>query len=84
MTVILLHQDSINFLAGHLEHFPNFLHPPSPPPFNHYIENVIHKRRIKTEEKAKVVAVVWGTELIQFLVELDILHRDDLKKGMNS
>ena len=24
-------------------------------------------RRIKTEEKAKVVAAVWGTEFIQFL-----------------
>ena len=43
-----------------------------------------HRRRIKTEEKAKVVAAVWGTELIQFLGTLAILHTDDLKKEMNS
>ena len=42
------------------------------------------RRRIKTEEKAKVVAVVWGTEVIQFLASLAILHHDDLKKKMNS
>ena len=42
-----------------------------------------HRRRIKTEEKAKIVAVVWGTELIQFIVGLAFLHQDDLKKGMN-
>ena len=33
-----------------------------------------HRRRIKTEEKAKVAAVVWGTELIQYLAALDIFH----------
>ena len=43
-----------------------------------------HRRRITTEEKAKVVAAVWGTELIRFLAMLAILHQDDLKKGMNS
>ena len=37
-----------------------------------------------TEEKAKVVAAVWGTELIQLHVALAILHLDDLKKGMCS
>ena len=26
----------------------------------------MHRRRIKTEEKAKIVAAVWGTEFIQF------------------
>ena len=31
-----------------------------------------HRRRIKTEEKAKVVAAVWGTELIQFLAALAV------------
>ena len=41
-----------------------------------------HKRRIKTEEKAKVVTAVWGTECIQAVVA--ILHQVDLKKGMNS
>ena len=34
-----------------------------------------HRRRINTEEKAQVVAAVWGTELlIQFLAVLAILH----------
>ena len=42
------------------------------------------RRRINTEEKAKVVAAVWVTELIQFLAALDILHQDDLKKRINS
>ena len=37
----------------------------------------IHRRSIKSEEKAKVVAVVWGTELIQFLFALATLN--DLK-----
>ena len=43
-----------------------------------------HIRRTYTEEKAKVVAAVWGKELIQFLAILAILHQDALKKGMNS
>ena len=43
-----------------------------------------HRRRMKTEEKAKVIVAVWGTELIQFLVMLAILHQDDLKYGMKS
>ena len=30
------------------------------------------RRIIKTEEKAKVVGAVWGTELIQFLAALQI------------
>ena len=30
----------------------------------------VHRRRIKTEEKAKVVAAIWGEEFIQFLVSL--------------
>ena len=29
-----------------------------------------HRRRIKTEEEAKVFAAVWGTELIKFLAKL--------------
>ena len=32
---------------------------------------------IKTEEKAKVVAAVWGTYLIQLLAELDIFQQPD-------
>ena len=33
-----------------------------------------HRRRIKTEAKAKVVAAVWGTTFIQFLAALAVLH----------
>ena len=47
--------------------------------FYNYV--VYHRRRIKTEEKAKVVAAVWGTELIQFLTI--ILQQDDLKMRVN-
>ena len=36
-----------------------------------------HRRRIKTEEKAKVVAAAWGAKLIQFLAALAILYQDD-------
>ena len=32
------------------------------------------RRMINTEEKAKVVAAVWGTEFIQFHAELAVLH----------
>ena len=42
-----------------------------------------HSRRIDTEEKAKVVAAVWGPKLIKFLAALAILHQDDMKKRMN-
>ena len=38
-----------------------------------------HRRRIKTEEKVKVVASVWGEECIQFLAALAILPRTILK-----
>ena len=43
-----------------------------------------HRIRIYTEEKAKVVAAVWGKEFMKFLVTLAILHQDDLKNSMNS
>ena len=33
-----------------------------------------HRRRIYVEEKAKVVAAVWGTEFNPFLAALAILH----------
>ena len=39
-----------------------------------------HRRRITTEEKAKVVTAFWGTELIQFLAALDIFHQDDFEE----
>ena len=38
-----------------------------------------HRRRIKTEEKAKVVAAVGGTELMQFFAELAIFYKVALK-----
>ena len=36
------------------------------------------KKRTKTEENAKVVAAVWGTEFIKLLAALAILHLDEL------
>ena len=33
-----------------------------------------YKRRIRTDEKAKVVAAVWGAEFSQFVAALAILH----------
>ena len=44
-------------------------------PFQYYL----NRRRITTKEEAKVVAAVWGTELIQFIVALAIFHRDDFE-----
>ena len=38
-----------------------------------------HRRGTYTGKNAKVVAAVWGTELIKFLAALAILHHDDLK-----
>ena len=46
-----------------------------------YIKHRI--RMINTEEKRKVVIAVWGTEIIQFLSMLAIIHQDDLKNRMN-
>ena len=43
-----------------------------------------HRKRIKTEEKAKVVAAVWGEECIQFLAALAILPRTISKNRMNA
>ena len=42
-----------------------------------------HRRRIYAEEKAKVVAGVWGTDCIPYLAALAILQQDDLKKRIN-
>ena len=38
---------------------------------------VSYKGRINTKEKVKVVTPAWGTELMQFLASLAILHQDD-------
>ena len=33
-------------------------------------KSAVHRRRINTKEKAKVIAAVWGSELIHFLAML--------------
>ena len=38
------------------------------------VHGLQHRRRITTEEKAKVVAAVRGTEFIKVLAALAILH----------
>ena len=40
----------------------------------HFFIYVQHRRRIKTEEKAKVIASVWREEFFQFLAALTVLH----------
>ena len=45
------------------------------------VQRLNNSRRIKTEEKTKVVAAVWGTDQIPFLASLVIFHKDDLKEG---
>ena len=42
----------------------------------------LYRIKIITEEKAKVVAAAWGTELLQFRAPPPILHKDDLKNRM--
>ena len=46
-------------------------------------EGMTHLRRIKTEERAKVVAAASGAELINFFAMLAILHQDDMMNRMN-
>ena len=41
-----------------------------------------HRRRIYTEENVKVVVAAWGTELLQFLAALAILHQGELNNRM--
>ena len=43
----------------------------------------LHRRRLKIEEKAKVVASVLGEEFIKFLVALAVLLRTNLNNRMN-
>ena len=44
----------------------------------------VHRRRIKIEEKAKVVASVWGKEdFFQFLAALAVFARTILNNRMN-
>ena len=46
----------------------------------HNTERFQNRRRINTEEKAKVAAAVLGTVFTQFLVALAIFHWDDFKE----
>ena len=41
-----------------------------------------HKRRINIEDKAKVVAAIWGEEFIKYLAALAAFHWDDLKNRL--
>ena len=43
-----------------------------------------HKRRMETEDKAKVVASAWGAKFIQFLAGLAVLPQSIWKKLLNS
>ena len=49
------------------------------------IKSKQHRRRIKTEEKAKVVTAVLGDRIDSIHGHaISISHQDELKKGMNS
>ena len=48
------------------------------------VVKLTHRRKIKTEEKVKVVASVWGEEFINFLAALAVLPRTILKNRLNS
>ena len=46
----------------------------------------LHRRRINSEEKAKIItAVLWAefNQFIQFLAGLSLFPKDDLEKRMN-
>ena len=43
---------------------------------------MLHRKRINTKEKAKVVAAAWETELIQFLAKLAVLNQDDVNNRL--
>ena len=40
-----------------------------------------HRRRMETEDKARVVVSVWGVKCVQFLVALSVLPRSFERKG---
>ena len=56
---------------------------PVPPPAPEIRVQAGHRRRIKTKAKAKVVASVWGEEVIQFLAAQAILPRMIFENRMN-
>ena len=41
-------------------------------------------RQHKYRKRAKVVTAIWGTEFIQFLAALAVLHLVDLKNRINA
>ena len=47
------------------------------------VRRLPHRSRLKTKEKAKVVAAVWGGGGIYFFAALAILYQDDLKNRMS-
>ena len=60
----------VGYFSGHLvKQVPVANHQPPG-----LMQPLCHRRRIKTEEKVKVVAYVWGAEFIQFLAALAVLH----------
>ena len=73
-------QPCLNFLVRQIHVCLPFFCPVLPCSLSPFLAQ---KKMINKEEKAKVVAAAWGTELTQFLAALAILHQDDLKKRMN-
>ena len=78
-----LHQQN-TYVLGTVRQQPQKTHtsiplPPTmnPPMTEHILTNLkleqTHRRRIMTEEKAKVVSSVWGEEFVQFLAALVVL-----------
>ena len=75
--------DCVLCVAVVVKHGPPWRGSPAPPPPALSYARVpgeekvayTHTRRIKTAEKVKVVAAVWGAEFIQSLAALAVLHR---------
>ena len=47
-----------------------------------YRRCILHRRKINTEEKTKVIAAAVRINLFKFLAALAILHQGDLNKRM--
>ena len=39
--------------------------------YRNWLVRFIHRRRMEIEEKGKIIAAAWGTELVQFLAALE-------------
>ena len=93
-----LYPDSLFNITVRVVDFELFLYTSTPPVLQHrrklknptsgckfmFWNLFTHRRSIKTDEKAKVVAFVWGEEFIKFLAALAILPRTIWKNRMNS